>query len=196
VASTRGIAGKFPQPFEPDQLAREARVAGIQAARVGEDEDASSSNALGLLARPGRASLREDLPVERDPQERHDVGAKPGELALQGSASPSELLGTKLVGGSRHAVTEVGQGEPVIEQAALGLVADRFIHQARSRQEPPEGVALTGEVVTQLAGAKPGVDPHEKDSRAGAPSFNDVAQSLHVGVLPHTKRVGSESHLV
>ena len=85
---------------------------------------------------------------------------------MQRAPAARDLGGAELGGGARRARAEVGERDAEFREALILFVAEQDGRQRRRVDEPPERVAVAGEVMADGAGAPPGIDADQQQARA------------------------------
>jgi len=146
----------------------------IQAAGIGQHPETCRRDALRLTPhhciRPSESGS-----VRADADHRNPSRRKPPDLALQPSASGSELSWREFGGRRRRSCHQVGDAQAVVEQQGFFPWTNQPRGKPGGMECGPEAVAWAGEVMSGRGGVETGINPAEEDLEAGPGQIGDGA---------------------
>jgi hypothetical protein len=144
---------------------RKAREARIEAARIGDDEDARPGDGLGLWAGTAARLQLEERLVEAHSHERDDLGLQAGDLARERLSSRLDLARRQIGGRPRAARAQVREGDAELGEPSILFRGERLGNDPRREEQPPEGIARAREVMPDFGRSEARVDADEEQAR-------------------------------
>ena len=136
-------------------------VVRVPSARVRHDEDVAVRQTPGLGSERERTAWPEGPRKGQANQPDHQ-GARAANRALE-RAPASHVIGRpQCVDSPRRSRNQVGEPDPELGQPSIVGERQRLRCQGRFVEQPPEAIAVTGEMVPERCGAQAWIDAHEQ----------------------------------
>jgi hypothetical protein len=105
--------------------------------------------------------------IQRDANQRDHTWTVTADLLVERVPSVDILGWRKIVNPGGRPADEIGNPKAPLEKPMVVGVGDRFRHQSRVCQQPPEAIRVTGKVMTRQRGSHPRIDAHKEHPKSG-----------------------------
>jgi hypothetical protein len=177
------VVGEVPVPGE---LALEAGVCPVAAARIGQHIHLGVVEVFGLEAGAARGACREEHWVQREPEQGDDLWLLFFDETAYACRSGAALRHGQFGGGRRGAHYGRDETDPVVQQPVFLAWLELDRRQTGLVEQAPERVARRRERVLDAGRSARRVDRDDQQSQAGRDQITK-RRSLPVGVGAHPK---------